>query len=158
VPHPDVVMDRGFDLPAPPAEVFPWFVQLGKRRAGWYFPRHVERMIPPGRRGLRHLDPRWQTLRPGDVIPDYGGADETFTAELVDPPDRIVYSSTRGRAAVSWEISLSGTADGPETRAHLRLRAGPVRHRRLIGTVGDLFDLLTIAGLAAGLAERLEHD
>ena len=42
VPHADVVMDRAFDLPAPPEDVWPWFVQLGKKRAGWYLPRSVE--------------------------------------------------------------------------------------------------------------------
>ena len=46
----DVVMDRGFDLPAPPDEVWPWLVQLGKRRAGWYLPGSVERLVPPSRR------------------------------------------------------------------------------------------------------------
>ena len=44
----DVVMDRGFDLGAPPSEVWPWLVQLGKRRAGWYLPRSVEVLVPPG--------------------------------------------------------------------------------------------------------------
>lgn len=153
VPDPDVVMDRGFDLPAPPETVFPWLVQLGKRRGGWYFPRSVERLIPPSRRAIRVIDPRWQGLAVGDVIPDYGGADETFTVEEVEPSRLIVYSSQRGRARVSWVLHLAPAGTG--TRAHLRLRVGPVKHRRLLGTAGDLFDLLTIAGMAAGLRERL---
>ena len=59
----DVVMDRAFSLPAPPDDVWPWLVQLGKRRAGWYLPRWVERLVPPSRRGLRHLDPAYLDLR-----------------------------------------------------------------------------------------------
>ena len=153
VPDPDVVMDRGFDLPAPPGAVFPWLVQLGKRRAGWYFPRSVERFIPPSRRAIRHLDPRWQGFTVGDVIPDYGGADETFTVEELEPPRLIVYSSQRGKALVTWVLHLEPAQDG--TRAHLRLRVGPVKHPRVMGSVGDLFDLVTIAGMAAGLRERL---
>ncbi|ADJ45557.1 hypothetical protein AMES_3733 [Amycolatopsis mediterranei S699] len=58
----DVVMDRGFTVDAPPELVWPWLVQLGKRRAGWYLPRRVERFLPPSRRALRRLDPRWSTL------------------------------------------------------------------------------------------------
>src|SRR6476469_5142595 len=61
-----VVMDRAFTVPGPPEAVFPWFVQLGKQRAGWYLPRSVERFVPTGRRALRHLDPRYQDLRVGD--------------------------------------------------------------------------------------------
>lgn len=156
VPDPDVVMDRGFDLPAPPEVVFPWLVQLGKRRAGWYFPRAVERFIPPSRRAIRHVDPRWQGLAVGDVIPDYGGVDETFTVEKIELPRLIVYSSQRGRARVSWVLHLDPTKSG--TRAHLRLRVGPVKHPRLFGTAGDVFDLLTVVGMAAGLRERLRDD
>lgn len=153
VPRADVVMDRGFDLPAPPELVWPWLVQLGKARAGWYFPRSVERFIPPGRRAIRHVDPQWQGLAVGEVIPDYGGPRETFTVEQLDPPHRIVYSSQRGRVHVSWELSLAATGAG--TRAHLRLRLGPVRRKWLAESVGEAFDLLTIAGMAAGLRERL---
>lgn len=153
VADPDVVMDRGFDLPTPPEVVWPWLLQLGKRRAGWYFPRAVERFIPPRRRGIRHLDQRWQGLAVGDVIPDYGGADATFTVEQIEAPRLIVYSSLRGEAGVSWVLHLEER--GATTRLHLRLRIGPVKHPRLVGTAGGWFDLLTIAGLAAGLRERL---
>ena len=153
VPDPDVVMDRGFDLPAPPDVVWPWLVQLGKWRAGWYLPRAVERLVPPGRRAIRHLDPRWQELAVGDVVPDYGGKHETFTVEQLSAPHGIVYSSVRGRVQVSWELRL--TAHGRATRVHLRLRLGPVGRRWLATTLGEAFDLATIAGMAAGLRERL---
>ena len=50
-------MDRAFTLDAPVELVWPWFVQLGKRRAGWYLPRRIERFIPPPRRAIRTIDP-----------------------------------------------------------------------------------------------------
>jgi hypothetical protein len=37
----------------------------------------------------------------------------------------------------------------------LRLRMAPVRRQLLARTAGELIDLLTVAGMAAGLAERL---
>jgi len=46
----DVVMDRAFTVDAPAEAVWPWLVQLGKNRAGWYLPRGVERFVPRGRR------------------------------------------------------------------------------------------------------------
>ncbi|MFI7587646.1 hypothetical protein ACIB24_11280 [Spongisporangium articulatum] len=149
----DVVMDRAFTVPGAPELVWPWLQQLGKRRAGWYLPRSVERFVPRGRRAARHLDDRWQHLVVGDVIPDYGGRDETFTVAVIESPHTLVYTSLRGHTHVSWSITL--TATGPDTRVHLRLRLGPVKHRRLAETLGGLFDLLTIAGMAAGLRERL---
>jgi hypothetical protein len=31
-------MSGGFTVAAPPAAVWPWLVQLGKKQAGWYLP------------------------------------------------------------------------------------------------------------------------
>ena len=152
----DVVMDRAFTVDAAPEQVWPWLQQLGKRRAGWYFPQAVERLIPPSRRAIRELDPRWEHLRVADVIPDYGGAHETFEVVQLEAPTTLVYRSRRGNIDVSWAITLAPNEVGG-TRVHLRLRLGPVRRRWLAGSAGGLFDLLTIAGMAAGLRERLQE-
>jgi hypothetical protein len=153
VPHAVVVMDRAFTLAAAPAEVWPWLVQLGKGRAGWYLPRTVERCLPPSRRAVRRLEPRWQDLAVGEVIPDWGGREETFTVALLDPPRALVHTSRRGRTDVSWALCLDRTGDA--TRLQLRLRLGPVRHRWLAGSLGEAVDWLTVRGLASGLAERV---
>lgn len=150
----DVVMDRAFDVPAPPDQVWPWIVQLGKARAGWYLPAGVERLVPRGRRGLRHVDPRFQSLEIGDVVPDWGGRDASFTVAAIAPASHLLYRSTRGAMNLTWCLRLTPLSDGG-TRLHLRLRLAPVRHRRLAETLGGLVDLATIAGLAAGLRERV---
>ena len=150
----DVVMDRGFDLLAPPDEVWPWLVQLGKRRAGWYLPGSVERLVPPSRRALRRIEPRWLDHEVGDVIPDWGGSDATFTLAAIEEQRTLLYTSRRGRTDLTWCLHLSPTGTAG-TRVHLRLRLGPVRRRRLASTLGGAFDALTIIGLAAGLRERV---
>lgn len=171
VPAAEVVMNRGFDLPAPPGAVWPWIVQLGKERSGWYLPRWAEALIPAGRRALRTIDPALQDLSAGDVIADWGGPGATFEIVTADPPRALVHRSQRGALAISWAILLrpvpgggtvladrwGGVPEGavPGTRVHLRLRLAGVRHRRLVQAGGGLFDLLTVAGLAAGLRERL---
>jgi hypothetical protein len=157
IARPDVVMDRAFTVAAPPAAVWPWLVQLGKKRAGWYLPAAVERFLPPGRRAARGIRPAWQRLGPGDVIPDYGGRDETFQVAVIEPESALVYRSTRGRMDVTWSIALLPVPAGADTRTrvHLRLRLGPVRRKWLARTAGEFIDALTIAGMAAGLRERL---
>jgi len=166
IARPDVVMDRAFTVAAPPAAVWPWLVQLGKKRAGWYLPAAAERFLPPGRRAARGIRPAWQGLGPGDVIPDYGGRDETFQVAAIEPESALVYRSTRGRMDVTWSITLLPVAAGhpapaglpgerAHTRVHLRLRLGPVRRVWLARTAGEFIDALTIAGMAAGLRERL---
>lgn len=158
VADPDVVMDRAFTLSAPPPQVWPWFAQLGKQRAGWYLPRRVEAVVPRRRRALRTVDPDLQHLAPGDVIPDWGGADATFEIVTHTPPTTLVHRSTRGHVRLSWAIVLrdadDAAADGA-TRVHLRLRMAGVRRVTLARVGGGLVDLLTVAGLAAGLRERV---
>ena len=156
LPGADVVIVRAFTLHGDPDDVWPWLVQLGKRRAGWYLPSSIERLLPPSRRAARSIDDRWQHLRVGDVIPDYGGRNETFQVAEIQPPSTLVYRSRRGATDVTWSITLE-PVPGPSsaTRIFLRLRLGPVRHRWLADTAGELLDLLTIACLATGLRERV---
>ena len=156
----DVVMDRAFTVEAPPEVVWPWLVQLGKGRAGWYLPRAIEWLVPSSRRAARSLNPAWLRLQTGDVIPDYGGRNETFQVAQITPPGALVYRSRRGRTSLTWSLTLESVNSEPgRTRVFLRLRMAPVRHKLLARTAGDLIDLLTIAGMAAGLAERLHgHD
>lgn len=153
LPHPAVVMDRAFTVPGGPERVWPWLVQLGKWRGGWYLPRALERLLPAGNRATREIEPRWQDLAVGRVIPDYGGRYETFTVVALTAPNVLVHRSRRGRTELTWSITLEPFDGG--TRVFLRLRLDPVRHVRVAETVGGLFDLLTIAGMAAGLRERL---
>jgi hypothetical protein len=152
----DVVMDRAFTLEAPCEAVWPWLVQLGKGRAGWYLPRAIERFLPAPRRAARSLNPAWLRLEEGDVIPDYGGRDATFQVAQIAAPSVLVYRSRRGRTNLTWSLALESAGSDPgRTRVFLRLRMAPVRHKVLARTAGELIDLLTVAGMAAGLAERL---
>lgn len=146
-------MDRAFDLPAAPEQVWPWVAQLGRNRAGWYLPHRLERLLPARRRGLRVLDPRLQHLAVGDVVDDWGGPHATFEIVAHDPPTTLVHRSERGALRISWTIVARPHADG--TRLHLRLRIAGARRVWLVRTVGEWFDHLTIALLAAGLRERV---
>ncbi|WP_109507808.1 hypothetical protein [Nocardioides speluncae] len=154
----DVVMDHAFTVDGVPELVWPWLVQLGKWRAGWYLPWAIERLLPPSRRATRQILPQWQHLQIGDSIPDYGGKNETFQVARLQAPESVVYTSRRGRTAVTWSITLEPVSDGAAptlTRVFLRLRLAPVRRKRLVRTVGGFVDAVTVAGMAGGLRERL---
>lgn len=158
VPDADIVMDRGFDLPVVPEWVWPWFAQLGKGRGGWYLPRWAEVLIPPSRRALRHLEPSLRDdLRPGDVIDDWGGLAATFEIITHDPLCTLVHRSKRGNLHISWAIVLSPVGSNA-TRVHLRFRMAGVRRHFLASVGGGILDLMTVAGLAAGLRERVGRE
>jgi hypothetical protein len=179
VPDATIVIDRYLDFEAPRANVWPWLVQLGKHRAGWYLPRSVELLVPRRRRASRVLLPQFQQLAAGMEVPDWGPGDPVFrVAELV-PGRAIVYLSLRDRSAghrwpadgsrgagvlaLSWALLLDDSAADittghSGTRVHIRLRLSPTSTRlhRVIEVGGGFVDWLTIVGLRLGLAERLQ--
>lgn len=157
IPDANLVFDRLATLPGRPEAVWPWLVQLGKARAGWYLPGRVERLLPPSRRATRELDGRWQSLAVGDRIPDYGGREEYLEVAVIDPPSTLVYRSERRGTPFTWALLLE-SPQPDATRLRLRFR-GRLRstgwRRRVIVGAGDFFDFSTTELMAAGLRERL---
>ncbi len=165
------VIDRAVTIPAPAATVWPWLVQLGKQRAGWYFPRWVELAIPRGRRGFRTVDPSLLDLVPGQRVPDWGPGDPQFEVAQIEPEQALVYLSLRQKSrnwtwpdpsdslpedvlAFSWALVLR-PVDEAHCRLHLRLRMRTARERSPAMFFGGLFDWVTVALLFAGLRERV---
>ena len=52
-------------IEAPPARVWPWLVQMGWERAGWY---SWDGMDNGGRPSADEVHPEWQDLKVGDVL------------------------------------------------------------------------------------------
>jgi hypothetical protein len=153
----DVQMDRAFDLPAQPEAVWPWLVQLGKGRGGWYLPWSVERYLPPSRRAVRRVVPELQVLEVGDTIPDWGGRHATLTLAARDPHRYLVHRSQRGAVGFTWALVTLPAGRG-STRVQSRVRLAHLRRPWVAEHLGGAFDLLTVAGLAHGLRERLSSE
>jgi hypothetical protein len=157
VPDATIVFDRRAIVSADPVRIWPWLIQLGKRRAGWYLPRAIERFLPRGRRAARTLLPEHQRLGVGDRVPDYGGRREWLEVARIDPPLTLVYRTERRRTPFSWALLLT-PLDADTTVLHLRFRGrlrsgGPLR--RAIVLLGDVADRTTGALMIRGLRERL---
>jgi hypothetical protein len=157
LPAANMVFNRRATLDGTPEQIWPWLVQLGKRRAGWYLPSRLDRLLPAPRRALRTLDPRFQHLAVGERIPDYGGRDEWLEVVRLAPPHAIVFRSVRRGRPFTWALLLTPTGDG-HTELRLRFR-GQIRsrglRRRLVLGGGGFFDSVTGQLMIAGLRERL---
>ena len=102
----DVVMDRAVTFDAAPEAVWPWLVQLGKHRAGWYLPLRVERFLPAGRRATRQIQPRWQHLQAGDIIPFNEAGDVRVE---VAANGRNLYVCEFGRSGARYTVRVKDT-------------------------------------------------
>lgn len=154
IPSADLAVDSAFTVPAPPPEVWPWIVQLGKGRGGWYLPEAVERFTPQRWHGLRHINPALQGIAVGDTMGDWSGKDVELEVVQLEPCQVIAYRALYKSIAFSWAMTLA-PAEETSTRIHSRTRLAPIKHPRLAGVVGGTLDRIVAAGLAGGLRQRL---
>jgi hypothetical protein len=84
VADPTVVDTRGLTIEAPPEAVWPWLVQMGFGRAGWY---SYDRLDMRGASAER-IVPEWQQLEVGDLLPTH--PDGGFEVKVLDPGRALV--------------------------------------------------------------------
>ncbi|HEY6531708.1 MAG TPA: hypothetical protein VIY72_05355 [Acidimicrobiales bacterium] len=71
VTAPDVVTTHAITIDAPPASVWPWLIQMGWGRAGWYTARWVDLLLfPANGPSADRILTEWQGLAEGDHVPD----------------------------------------------------------------------------------------
>jgi hypothetical protein len=78
-PHPRVQSTRAITIDAPPERVWPWLMQMGIGRAGFYSHDWVERLIGraryvEGRHSATRIHPEIAPLKVGDTVPMGAGA------------------------------------------------------------------------------------
>ncbi len=110
------ISTRAITIDAPPEEVWPWLVQMGSGRAGFYTHEWVERLLfityADGHSANR-IHPEWQDLHVGDKVP-YSRFN-TVDVMMVDRPRCLI--------AGEWLV-LEPLAGGFKTRLIARTRGG----------------------------------
>lgn len=103
VPDPGAVETRGISIAATPAEIWPWLLQMGYGRAGWYSYDWIDN---DGRRSIDRIDPALQVLSVGDrieMLPGFG----PVVREIV--PEHHVLS---GGDNDTWCLLIQALPDG----------------------------------------------
>lgn len=115
VPQPTFQSTRAITIDVPPERVWPWVVQMGIERAGFYTHDRVERLLfraryVEGNHSATRIHPELQQLAVGDRIPYGGGVFATVTA--LEP----------NRHLVAGEAFVLRPLDGDRTRFIIRYR------------------------------------
>jgi len=103
------ILTRGITIDAPPEAVWPWLVQMGFGRAGWY---SYDRLDMKGR-SADAIVPEFQELSVGDVLPTH--PDGGFEVRLVEPGRAlVVYLDTK--IAQAWKTEPADSIERTETK------------------------------------------
>jgi hypothetical protein len=112
VPVPRFASTRAIDIAAPPSAVWPWLVQLGEGRGGWYTYEALERAVGLGMASSDAIVPELQDLAVDDRVrlAPIGGADGlVLTVRQLVAPELLVFS---GGAPVEGDAS-EASGDSP---------------------------------------------
>jgi hypothetical protein len=108
LPAPDHVETRGIDVAAPPEAVWPWLVQMGYGRGGWY---SYDRIDMKGGSTTR-IHPDLQRLAVGDSVPVAPGFG--FPVREIEPGHALVlYMDDEVAGAQRTAAAAAATGDAP---------------------------------------------
>jgi hypothetical protein len=134
VTKPSFDATRAITLDEPPSQVWPWLVQMGMTRAGWYSYDLLDNL---GRPSARRIIPELQGLQPGDIVPMSPNGMQGMRVLSMQAPSSMVWGEAGG---TTWAWQLDETPVGG-TRLVTRVRA---RYRWFSPTIA--FSLLLELG------------
>lgn len=158
VPAPPFDATRAITIAARPDAVWPWLVQAGTGRAGWYSHDLIDNL---GHRSSERIVPELQHLAAGDTVPLTPSGRLGLRVHSLDAPRSMVWGSAGG---TTWAWRLDDAPSGSTrlvTRFRSRSIAGvPTRLFVLPLEVGDAIMmrkmLLTLKGRAESQLARPE--
>lgn len=177
---PDAIdqITHGITIYAKPEAIWPWLVQMGCRRAGFY---SIDALDNAGTRSAREIHPELQHVEVGQIIPATPGGTDGFEVLRVEAPHVLVLGGLFDAAAKQqlafaaprperfWQVTwafvlepLDVPAGAKTTRLHVRARAtyppsGRV-HATWIRPVHHLMQVVQLRHLAARVEGRARRD
>jgi hypothetical protein len=105
IPQPIGSVDHAVTIRQSPHDVWPWLVQMGSGRAGWYAYDFIDNGSMPS---AEQILPEFQNIEAGDVFPALPGATNVFVVVEVEPERSLVlaWRSAEGRYLTTWAFIL----------------------------------------------------
>lgn len=152
VPRPTFDATRAIAIRATPSEIWPWLVQVGLTRAGWYSYDLLDNF---GRRSATRIIPELQHLEIGDVVPMSPDGKQGMRVLDLVPPRSMIWG-TPGDTTWSWQ--LDANPDG-STRLITRVRS---RYQWLSPSIAfsvllEFGDIWMMRKMLLNLRARTEH-
>jgi hypothetical protein len=159
VPNPKTGYTMGITIRAARSQVWPWLVQMGQGRGGFYTHEWIEKLLGADIHNADRVVSAWQQLAIGDTIrltpdPYLGEPGQLMTVADIQPERALVFRQILPNGSpASWAFLLLSAADGM-TRVVMRRRGGdPTLFDRVMAPGYALMD----RGMLRGLRQRAER-
>jgi hypothetical protein len=149
----DYVATRAITIHAPQKDVWPWLVQIGSGRAGWY---SYDRLDNGGVPSASDILPEYQSIAVDQLVPMVPGDEIGVWVKEIEPGHRVLWWDRKGE--YSWEWVLDEMSPGT-TRLLSRLRATypPLLSTRTIyAAVATTGDIVMMRRCLLGIRDRAE--
>ena len=169
VPKPAYQTTRAVTIDTPPEAVWPWLVQIGQGRAGFYSYDWLENAFGLEIQNADRVHPEWQNLETGDTVrlapaDQYGGRAEMRVVHF-DPNRALVFGPVVETAddleaaartgAGTWAFVLN-PAEHNRTRLIVRTRTRPWTGSRIVFRLYDPAHFLMERKMLLGIKDRAE--
>jgi hypothetical protein len=145
---------RAITVDARPEDIWPWIVQIGFHRGGFYT---YDLLDNPFRRSAERIVPELQHIKAGDLIPMGPGKSTGIWVRDFVPNDWMVWWQKENEGT-TWTWVLDPMPDGT-TRLMTRVRA-PVSWRQPVSVVWllmfEIADFPMMRKLLLGIKRRVE--
>ncbi len=111
---------RALTVDANPEAVWPWLVQIGFGRAGWYSFDLLDNL---GRHSAQRIIPELQHIEVGDLVPLGPGSDSGMRVKAFEPNRWLLWWDSKIQLT-TWAWALDPMSNG-RTRLVTRVRARP---------------------------------
>jgi hypothetical protein len=168
VPRPQTVATHAATLAASPGQVWPWLVQMGWRRGGWYTQHWVDQLLfPDNLPSADRILPELQHLEVGDVVPDGPPRTECefVVVDLLAPHHLVLRShshlpvswrrSGKVRLDWTWSFVLLPVPEGTRLLFRWRARTSPAWLTLGVHAFVVPADLVMSHDMLQGISERV---
>lgn len=138
---------RAITIKVPPEDIWPWIIQIGYKKAGFY---SYDLLDNNGIPSAERIIPEYQNLKVGDLIPM---SKYTIATVVALEPNKHMLMVFEWGANASWAWGLYET-DAGYTRLVTRLRA---RHKSIFVRIAlDALEIVMMRKCMLGIKQRAE--
>jgi hypothetical protein len=153
VKHPTFNATRAVTIQARPEDIWPWLLQIGAGRAGWYTYDWLERQ-----RFAERIIPEFQHLEVGDLIPTNSKGTHGPLVKALDPNRRLMLWGHTEELIYTWYWGLY-PLDARQTRliTRVHMRYEWTSPMLVFNLLVEFADIVMMRKMLLSIKQRAEH-